>query len=248
MKITNALICYLVGILFLSASLVSQASPKIVGFAFSEKTGKSLYQETHSFNGNQHQVVYQNQSGVFAKKTITTNSSSFTPNIEFSSQYCDEYYRVDVNKQLLDIHYRNSCSRKDFKKQLSMQLPFIVDAGFNPYIISLLKRGGLDIQSTFNFPLITRAKSVALVARSISCNKLLNNIKKINFDNKVQLQSYPVKYCLVIKPDNWFLAQLAKPIMIGYDQNRNLTVYTGKANFSDQNGQYQNTVILYQQN
>jgi hypothetical protein len=218
------------------------AEQKIVGFVFDKKNKNLLYQEFHTIDAKQHKVSYQVRNDKpFAEKNMILASLPYQPNVEFESQHCGEAFSVRKKENKLSISYRNQCDKSIKTKSIKLKKPFVIDAGFNPFI-----SGNMIInkrkKSEFYYPVPSRLEWVKMKSKFLPCKKIKKIIGKFQMYQKIQMDR-----CIKIQPANWLIAQIFPPIYLGYN-GADLSIFIGRSNMANAKGDYRDIVIFYFKN
>lgn len=235
---------------------------EIVGYAYSQALSNDslqqshlLYTEKHYYEDNKHTVIYENNNdGIFAEKILQYDIGSHTPNISFSNRYCSERYQIFhkntdntvINEATIDIEYSNQCDDKTTNKTLTIEKPYVIDAGFDYFIQDNLALIANQKQ-VFSYPLPSRVSDVKLMAMHQECEVLEGQfsslIKNIPFAIDTQ-DSW--QYCVKVRPQSWFLSKLFPAIFLAYSADKKLKMFSGKSNIGNAKGEYKKVFITYQ--
>lgn len=205
---------------------------KIVGSAYSLKTGDLLYRETHQMlDDNSHKVEYSEPDGrVFANKTLDFSQSRITPSFSQVNERNGETIDVKQVKDRLEVNYVENRTAQSEVGSIPLVAGIVVDAGFDGFVKQYwdtLKTGKqMDIeylvpsqQTTFSFRV---AKAECLDGTQDGA------------------------MCFALSPISWFVKMAVDPIVVAYDPlDKRLLRFTGRANICDENGKYQSVDIQY---
>lgn len=205
---------------------------RIVGSAYSLKTGALLYRETHQkLSDDLHQVEYSEPNGeVFGNKTLDLSISPITPSFTQINNRNGEEIEVEQQGDSLRVQYIENTDSNPKQKSVPLVSGMVVDAGFDAFVKqywdALVSGKQMDIeylvpskQSTFSFR-VGLAECVAGTQAGAAC--------------------------FALSPVSWFVRMAVDPIVVAYDPaEKALLRFTGRANICDQNGRYQNVDIQY---
>ena len=220
----------------------------ITGFVYNMQSFEKDYEEIHHINELIHEVNYKNLEGErFANKVINYSSGLSTPSIDFNNSHCDESYQIksQSGSNKVQSFYSNSCDDNKSQGKIRMESPYVVDAGFDHFIRQNLSTIETKTLS-FDYPSPSRSSNISLKAKSFSCKKLIKDLSTLlsqidtNHNNKSQWQR-----CVMVRANNWFIAQFLPAIYLAYDNDGFLALYTGRSNMSDKDGKYQDIAIFY---
>ncbi|GGE73112.1 hypothetical protein GCM10011533_26890 [Streptosporangium jomthongense] len=221
------------------------ALPALAGvFQFSgvaeSSNGKELYEEQHTVEGSctngvfeplEHRVVYVRRSGdgttSFAQKRLDYSTSAIRPVVD---------YRQPDFGETLDVTYPDAGSASvvwqppsgDIERsRIDVSDNLVVDAGFDNLVRRNWNRvtGGESIRFRFLAP--TRGTDYAFILEPAQPSSL-------NAEHLVQ-----------IRPDNLVLGLLVDPIILGYNRQGALTVYSGLTNVRENVSQNHTATIRY---
>lgn len=256
----KVLILHTLALLAISANAYEN-NYNIVGYAFDNEQGELIYREVHKRQGQNHTVNYVKSIGnldaednIFARKNIEYVGELHQPEIHFISSVCRESYKISrQGPEQLNMVFENQCNDKESSTTLTLDTPYVVDAGFDEF----LKNKIIDLKPhdqtlTFYYPLPSLGSKVLLRASLVDCSSTFEIVKNDFKGLKLldDLMSKPVANykCVNIQPSNWFIARFAKPLTAVYQVNVqpvSLSVYRGKANFSNALGEYPQVTIFY---
>jgi hypothetical protein len=217
---------------FSSFCLADTSFSKIVGSAYSVKTGALLYRETHEkLSDEAYNVEYSEPDGrVFGHKKLDFSQSKMTPSFSQVNERNGEKIGVTQSGGKLNIVYQENRAAKEEKASVKLAAGMIVDAGFDAFIKQYwdaLEAGkNMDIeylvpskQTTFSFR-FSKASCVEGTADGAQC--------------------------FALTPVSWLVKLAVDPIVVAYDPaDKRLLRFTGRANICDEQGKYQTVDIQY---
>ena len=234
-------------LLLLPSALVA-AKPHVIGDAYSASDGQLLYTEEHSYSADRqyHHVIYRDPQGQrFAHKQLDYAQGAMSPAYVFFSEWTGEQWRVSPLPDRLRIfrapiqagdsdvgdleNLNHGDGDAEEANEIPRRQPLVIDAGFDPYIRHHWQRLSEGQSLSFYFPLPSSRRLVKLRVRQQACS-----------------DAEPVQRCFLLKPHNWLLALLAKPIELTYDRDsRRLMRFRGLSNIQGRQGQPLQVDIRY---
>lgn len=215
------------------ASLDNQVPfEKIVGSAYSLKTGALLYRETHQrISDDRHEVEYSEPDGVvFGNKTLDFTHSKITPSFVQLNERNGERIEVEQENNALRVNYLENRSAEPKQDTLPLVPGMVVDAGFDAFVKQY-------------WDTLTSGKEMDI--------EYLVPSKQSNFSFRVGLAeciagTQAEATCFTLTPVSWFVRMAVDPITVAYDPaEKTLLRFTGRANICDENGKYQSVDIQY---
>lgn len=220
------------GLLFSMAGFASEPFTKIVGSAYSLKTGSLVYRETHQpLENGFYKVEYSEPNGqIFGSKMLDLSGSSVTPSFLQVNERNGERIEVKASGDLLDVMYQEDSQSSPSDKSVPLAAGMVVDAGFDAFIKqywdALTSGKKLDIDYlvpselttfAFRFSQVTCLDGTALNAQ-----------------------------CFSLSPTSWLVKLAVDPLIVAYDTtNKRLLRFTGRANICDAQGKYESVDIQY---
>lgn len=205
---------------------------KVIGTAYSLKTGDMLYREIHTIGADgKHDVEYSEPDGVvFGHKEFDDSVSKITPSFTQVNQRNGEKIQVTRTANDIVIKYQQNKSAKPEEKTIPFEEGMVVDAGFNAFIerywSALVSGTKMDIQ----FVVPSRQQVVGFTVNQANCKEGTRKGAQ----------------CFSMTASAWWVRLLVDPIVVAYDPaNKRLLRYTGRANICDKNGEYQKVDIQY---
>jgi hypothetical protein len=217
---------------FSSVCLADTSFSKIVGSAYSVKTGALLYRETHEklADGTYH-VEYSEPDGrIFGHKTLDSSQSKMTPSFSQVNERNGERIEVTQSGGKLDVVYQENSTAKEEKASVKLAAGMVVDAGFDAFIKQYWDalESGKDMDIEYLVP--SKQTTFAFRFSKISCVE----------GTKDGAQ------CFALTPVSWLVKIAVDPIMVAYDPaDKRLLRFTGRANICDEKGKYQTVDIQY---
>lgn len=213
-------------------SMADTPFTKIVGSAYSMKTGALLYKETHTpLEDGHYQVDYSEPNGaMFAHKKLDFSSSTLTPSFTQVNDRNGESIEVKHEEGDLTTTYQENSAAKEETGSVKLAAGMVVDAGFDGFIkqywdaLSAGKKMDVEYlvpskQTTFTF----RFSQAACVKGT---------------------QTGAV--CFSLSPVSWVVKLAVDPIIVAYQpKSKRLLRFTGRANICDAQGKYENVDIQY---
>ncbi|NLQ18862.1 hypothetical protein HGG82_14740 [Marinomonas sp. M1K-6] len=216
----------------LSLVNVAHAAPeKIIGSAYSLKTGALLYRETHQrLDDNTHKVDYSEPNGrIFARKTLDFSQSQIAPSFSQLNERNGETIDVKQVEDRLQVNYlENSASERE-EESVPLVSGMVVDAGFDAFVKQYwdaLAGKKMDIE----YLVPSQQRTFSFRVGKTTC---VENTRSDAF-------------CFALTPVSWLVKMAVDPIVVAYDpSNKTLLRFTGRANICDENGNYQSVDIQY---
>lgn len=223
--------------LFLGATFSQIASAqenfqKVVGSAYSVKSGALLYRETHTVSANgTHKVEYSEPDGlVFGHKVIDDSHSKIAPSFTQTNMRNGEEIKVNSGAKTIVVDYKKDRSSERKEADISYEPGMVIDAGFNAFVREYWQSLENDTKMKIQFVVPSRQSTVGFTVSRSLCKP----------DTKKGAE------CFVLTPNSWVVKMLVDPILLAYDSDtKQLLRFTGRANIADKNGDYQAVDIQY---
>ncbi|TYL46707.1 hypothetical protein [Marinomonas sp. IMCC 4694] len=231
-RILQPLILLCSGLLLSVASVASEPFAKMVGSAYSIKTGSLVYRETHQpLENGFYQVEYSEPEGqVFGSKMLNFSMSAVTPNFLQVNERNGERTEVKAVQGKLEMIYQENSQSSPSKKSVSLKSGMVVDAGFDAFIKqywdALVSGKTLDVDYLVPSELTTFA---------------------FRFSRVTCLDETPLNaQCFSLSPISWVVKLAVDPLIVAYDStSKRLLRFTGRANICDAQGKYESVDIQY---
>ncbi|MBJ7538017.1 hypothetical protein [Marinomonas transparens] len=226
---------FLSALVMFSVSQFSMAAldfSKVVGSAYSVKTGELLYRETHqSLSPMEHTVEYSEPDGqVFGHKKIDWSRSLITPDFSQINGRNGEQIVVEQVGDQFKIEYQENLKSKWVTGTEDLVPGMVVDAGFDGFIKKYWAALDSNTQMDIEYLVPTQQATFSFYVKKTVC-----------LDGTVQGAT-----CFALIPASWVVRLAVDPITVAYDSNTHqLLRFTGRANICDIKGKYQNVDILY---
>ena len=203
------------------------APPVTVGEALDLNTQEPLYSEIHCQGAgtNERNIIYLNtEQQPLAYKTLTYDSAPTTPSYVQRNLYAGETIAVALQNSTLAMTVTDEGDENDgktVKKEIGDDLPLVIDAGFDAFVIRHWDTLVSGQDARFQFPFASRESLIDLRIESSSCS----------YDTQTD-------QCFELQLDNWLLKMLVAPIELGYDaSHKRLTRYRGLSNIGNGDGE-----------
>lgn len=226
------LVAFILGATFSQIASAEESFNKVVGTAYSVKTGALLYRETHTIGANgKHDVEYSEPDGlVFGHKVIDESQSKIAPSFTQVNERNGERIEVNSNSKNIIVHYQKNKDAKVKTTDIPYKPGMIVDAGFNAFVKEYWQSLENDTKMDVQFIAPSRQSTVGFTVSRSLCKP----------DTQKGAE------CFALTPDSWVVRMLIDPILLAYDpETKRLLRFTGRANIADKNGDYKAVDIQY---
>lgn len=226
------LLSLFLGATFSQAASAQENFQKVVGSAYSVKTGALVYRETHTVSADgKHNVEYSEPDGlVFGNKVIDESQSKIAPSFTQTNMRNGEEIEVDSSAKKIVVHYKKDRKTERKVADIDYQPGMVVDAGFNAFVKQYWQSLENDTKMDIQFVVPSRQSTVDFTVSRSLCKP----------DTQKGAE------CFVLTPDSWVVKMLVDPILLAYDSDtKRLLRFTGRANIADENGDYQAVDIQY---
>ncbi|MGO3346167.1 MAG: hypothetical protein ACTIM4_12965 [Marinomonas sp.] len=231
-SVFSLLLTFVLGTVFSQVAVAQDTFTKVVGSAYSVKTGALLYRETHTLSaGGKHNVEYSEPNGaVFGHKVIDESRSRITPSFTQINERNGEKISVKSNTRQVAIQYQKNRSEKTKTKEIDYEAGMVVDAGFNAFVLRYW--GALENDTKMHIQFVVPSRQTAVgftVGRSLCKADTQRNAE-----------------CFSLTADSWIVRMVVSPILLAYDpDNKRLLRFTGRANIGDKNGDFPDVDIQF---
>lgn len=223
---------FLMALLMASMPLKADNKVRVIGSAYDPKSGALFYTEEHvKPSPTEHQVVYKEVSGeVFAVKELRYHVQASAPSFKQTNERNGEITQVErISAGQMKITYISKTGARAKVDTIDVDKRLIIDAGFDPFVREnwqTLDQGD-DIE--VDFLVATRQFKAPFLVEKTDC-----------------IAGVEGAFCLLIKPNAWWVKLAVDPIFIAYDRRtQNLLRYLGRGNISEANGDYLTVDIRY---
>jgi hypothetical protein len=212
----------------------SDAPLTAIGEARDAKSGQLLYREYHFRNpaGPEGLVEYRGPDDLLmGTKSLDFSAGDTVPAFRQVDLRTGQLIFSQWQDDDLTLGYRDDQDDAVQQKIVDTQPNLVVDAGFDHFVRqnwSPLLRGDTI---SFDFAVASRLDTVHLVALQRNCDTPGQTLASV---------------CFRVKPKNWLIAMLVRPIDLRYDStSRELLQFSGISNITDANGAALDVVIDY---
>jgi hypothetical protein len=203
-----------------------------IGYAYAEGSDQLIYTEefTDTFvDGNLTETLtryFDPRHRQIAERKLRFGSVRFVP--DFTTEDLRSGYQegAEAKGNTITLFRKENRNAKREEKTFTTPHPFVIDAGFNPFIKTNWKRLEKGENVVFNFGVPAKLDYYSLRATRIHTSDTEMTVK--------------------IEPDKALLRWLSSPIIIVYNkQTRRIISYQGKSNIADGNGNNFMTKLIY---
>ena len=225
---------YPVMLLLLLSSRAIALDLSTVGKAYDPGTNEILYTEYHCVTDDQRIVEYRDiEDKLIAHKIVNYSTGLLTPSFVQHNLNQGDMMKVEVIEDRVEMQRRVIEEGVDVNPQsklLKLNLPLVIDAGFDNFIREYWNSLVQGEVITFQFPAAARVDLFDFKVNRMNCSS-----------------GDATQQCFNLRLDSWLLRMLVDPIELGYDkESRRLKRFQGLANIEDKNGNGYTVDIRYQ--
>lgn len=202
------------------------------GKAYDLNSNELLYTEHHQYSSKfSHSVDYKTPDGdIFARKTLNYEHGYFSPDFVQENTRNGELIRSHKKGKKVTLEYKENDKSTVEVEKIKVSENLIIDAGFNNFI-------------TENWAELISGKELAieyLVPSMLDSFEL--NVKKVRCSNDDD-------YCFSISSSSFFLRLFSNNLKLTYSKfgsnDYQLSVFQGRSNICDEDGNYLDVRIQY---
>jgi len=186
-------------------------------------------------------IYYDMEKNVLAVKQMDFSKDIYCPVFDISFIRHRTQYGIQ-DKQGKLIMYKNDENKELPMQKASQDKPMICDGGFDYFIKNNLFNEE-NTKRPFYFSLPNSQISLEMIIETLPASKAPEAVTNTaqQFCNCEEDMRY-----FVIKPGNWLVSLLAKPVILGYQESTTrLVVFSGQSNLIDSKGNSDEVVIGY---